>query len=257
MIREYHQPESIELAVDLFRKHQGRACYMGGGAQINAPDSGAGCDCAVSLAGLGLESIATGRDDVIIGACATLQSVADHPDMPQALREAAGFLRSRHMRNQHTVGGDIAARKHDSFTAAALMALQATVQTADQGQMSVEEYVSGASDALILSVTVPAQGKRICALFRQTRAQRGPLLMNMAVGRDHDGGNPIIAVSGAGIGLTRLPETEALLASGADSEQIARQAASEIAPTGHWLGSDDYFRHLCGAAAAHCIGQHA
>ncbi len=253
MIREFHRPASIEQAVELYRQHQGRARYMAGGAEINNPDSGLNCECAVSLADLGLDSVAAGRDDILVGVCTTLQTVMDHPDMPPSLCRAAGFLHSRHMRNQYTIGGDIAARRNDSYTAAALMALKAMLHTADQGDMSVEEYVLGTSDALILSVSIPSRTTRSCELFRQNRSQRGPLLMNMAVGRDADGGAPVVAVSGAGISLTRLSKTESLLASGADVKQAAKQASEEVPLTGHWLGSDEYFRHLCGAAFAHCV----
>lgn len=255
MIKEFQRPLTAEQAVNAYREHNGRAQYIAGGAIINEPPQSENCDCVISLEQLGLNGVATGQDDIVIGSCVSLQNTMEYPNIPSVLAQAAGFLRSRHLRNQYTLGGDIAARKHDSFTAAALVALKALVQTADQGCMTAEEYIFGNCDGLILSVLLPADQTRTCAVFRQTRSERGPLLMNMAVGCDRSGKNPIIVVSGAGIALTRLPKTEALLANNAPQKQLEEAASSEVQPTGHWLGSTDYLKHLCGVAMAHCARQ--
>ncbi|WP_187170588.1 FAD binding domain-containing protein [Salidesulfovibrio onnuriiensis] len=252
MIQEFHRPESVEEAVAIRKEKGTGACFLAGGFFLNSPESKGVCGCAISLEKVGMAEIGIGKDDVLIGACATLQQVADNRDLPQVLRQAAGFQRARHFRTQITVGGDIASRRADSFTAAALMAMNATVQTAENGDMSVSDYVLNGCDDLIISVTVPRDNHRCCGLSRQTRTERGPVLMNAAVGLSKDGdAAPVVVVSGLGLGLTRLPAVEALLPN-ADLEALEKAAAEAARPEEHWIGSVEFRKHLCGVAVADC-----
>lgn len=252
MIREFHMPSSVDEAVAIRKEKGGGALFLGGGFFINSPENRGQCSHAVSLEKLGLSEIGTGKDDVIIGACATLQQVVENRDVPAVIRQASGFQRSRHFRNQITVGGDLASRREDSFTAAAFMAMNAVVQTAQSGDISVSDYVLGDCDDLVVSITVPRDNHRSCGLFRQTRSERGPLLMNAAVGLSHDGdAPPVVVVSGMGIGLTRLPAVEALLPD-SDPKTLEKAAAEALAPEAHWLGSVEFRKHLCGVAVADC-----
>ncbi len=252
MIQGFHRPESVEEAVAIRREKGNSACFLAGGFFINSPKNKETYVDAVSLEKVGLSEIGIGKDDVIIGACATLQRIVDNRDLPPVIRQAAGFQPARHFRTQITIGGDIASRREDSFTAAALMAMNATAQTAESGDMSVSDYVLGDCDDLLLSITVPRDNHRCCGLFRQTRSARGPLLLNAAVGLSRDGdAAPVVVVSGAGMGLTRLTAVETMLPH-ADVETIERTAA-EAAPFGtHWLGSVEFLKHLCGVAVADC-----
>lgn len=52
-----------------------------------------------------------------------LQPLRDARFIPAALREALGFVYSRHVRNQSTIGGEIAARQEESVLLPVLLAL--------------------------------------------------------------------------------------------------------------------------------------
>lgn len=252
MIQEFHRPESVEEAVAIRKELGPGACFLAGGFFMNSPENQGKCVKAVSLERVGMTEIGIGKDDVLIGACASLQQVADNRDLPPAIRQAAGFQRARHFRTQITVGGDLASCRADSFTAAALMAMNATVQTAENGTMSVSDYVLGDYDDLIVSITVPRDNHRSCGLFRQTRTERGPVLLNAAVGFSKDGdASPVVVISGVGMELTRLPAVEAMLPD-ADLEAIEKAAAEAASPQEHWLGSVEFRKHLCGVAVADC-----
>lgn len=54
-----------------------------------------------------------------------LQPLRDARFIPAALREALGFVYSRHVRNQSTIGGEIAARREESVLLPVLLALDA------------------------------------------------------------------------------------------------------------------------------------
>ncbi|STL07205.1 putative FAD binding molybdopterin dehydrogenase [Escherichia coli] len=54
-----------------------------------------------------------------------LQPLRDARFIPAALREALGFVYSRHVRNQSTIGGEIAARQEESVLLPVLLALDA------------------------------------------------------------------------------------------------------------------------------------
>ncbi len=60
-----------------------------------------------------------------IGAMSRLQPLRDARFIPAALREALGFVYSRHVRNQSTIGGEIATRQEESVLLPVLLALDA------------------------------------------------------------------------------------------------------------------------------------
>lgn len=54
-----------------------------------------------------------------------------------------------------TIGGNIAANRTDSYVIPALLVLKARVVSFEEGEMSVDEYISGGKSSLILKVILP------------------------------------------------------------------------------------------------------
>lgn len=80
---------------------------------------------AISLQDLELDWIDWDNGALRIGAMSRLQPLRDARFIPAALREALGFVYSRHVRNQSTIGGEIAARQEESVLLPVLLALDA------------------------------------------------------------------------------------------------------------------------------------
>ena len=201
MIEDFKRAGSIEEAVSLSK--QGYV-FLAGGTQVNnaayrasqratgrRPDphtaeARRGGDVrpapvtrVVSLDGLDLGGISRDGDECVVGAGVTLQELADSPDVPEALRTAAGFIPTRSVRNVATVGGNVGAKRADSYVIPALIALGARAETAE-GTSSVEEYVFGEDQVLILRFRIPAVDG-VCRAVKESRSHLALPVVSAAV----------------------------------------------------------------------------
>lgn len=151
----YH-PATPAEAVQL-RREQADAVYLAGGTEnlrLGSPNAGKDL---ISLQGLLSDTITVQGDRVVIGPLCTLQALKESEAVPAILREAACFCASMIKRGSATVGGNLGARRQDSYLAAALAAAGAQLHVLTiQGEMdkSVAEYMNSSLRCLILSVTV-------------------------------------------------------------------------------------------------------
>ena len=112
MIEQFFRPDSVEQALELKRRYQDEAVWFAGGSKLNATPTRTDKKIAISLQDLELDWVDWDNGALRIGAMSRLQPLRDARFIPAALREALGFVYSRHVRNQSTIGGEIAARQH-------------------------------------------------------------------------------------------------------------------------------------------------
>jgi CO/xanthine dehydrogenase FAD-binding subunit len=152
-VKYYRRPDTIADAVALVQSNPNSA-YLGGGAWIVAQGDPS-LEMVVDLQDLGIGAIETTMQqqalqrqaglaadaqspatlEIRIGAMASLQALIEHPDIASLadglLARAAGYVQSRSLREQGTVGGTlITAGPADPLTTA-LLVLDAEVYYAD------------------------------------------------------------------------------------------------------------------------------
>ena len=110
----YTEPQSLDEAVALLARPGSLA--MGGGTDLlpQVKDGVMAADSIVGLASIpGMVAIAETANGLTIGAAATIADVAAHPVVRRryaALAEAAGGLATPQIRNEGTIGGNLAQR---------------------------------------------------------------------------------------------------------------------------------------------------
>lgn len=118
-----HHPVSALDAVKL-RKELDDSLYLAGGTEVlrlGGPLKET--TELIDINGLVPAKIEVMEDGLIrIGALAALQDLIDSPLVPEYLKSACRFCASFEKRNAATIGGNIAARRDDSYLAAALSA---------------------------------------------------------------------------------------------------------------------------------------
>jgi len=155
LMKIYH-PTTPAEAVQLRRELEAGVYLAGGTENLRLGSPNAGKDL-ISLQGLLSDTITEQGEQLVIGALCTLQTLKETEAVPAFLREAASFCASMVKRNSATVGGNLGARRQDSYLAAALAAAGATLRVLTaQGETdkTVAEYVNSNCCCLILSVTI-------------------------------------------------------------------------------------------------------
>ncbi|MCJ8676661.1 FAD binding domain-containing protein, partial [Escherichia coli] len=102
MIEQFFRPDSVEQALELKRRYQDEAVWFAGGSKLNATPTRTDKKIAISLQDLELDWVDWDNGALRIGAMSRLQPLRDARFIPAALREALGFVYSRHVRNQST-----------------------------------------------------------------------------------------------------------------------------------------------------------
>ncbi len=133
-------------------------------------------------------------DSVLIGASATFALLLSSPVVPDYLKEALCYMPSPQLRNQATIGGNIASWRDDSFLIPTLSASGAelTVVSSDgeKERMSIEDY--GVKRSLILSVSIPASAE--VRNFRESLTSHSHAVVTASFGEGE-----CYAVKGSGI----------------------------------------------------------
>ncbi len=246
MIREFLQPETLQEALAMKEQHGDQAVYMASGARLNAAPTKTDKTIAISLSRLGLQGIVQTDKGWELGALTTLQQVIDSPELPEGLREAAALIFSRNMRNQITLGGEIAANLKACQVVPALLAMDAEVEVAEGGCMTVEAWQQKPY-GLITKVIIPASVD-YCRSEKVVKSCAGlpivsvSLAVNIKEGKQQFG----IALAGVAEKAIRLHDVEALLADQGlqGREAIEEAVGKSVFPETDFLGSAEYKRHL-------------
>jgi aerobic carbon-monoxide dehydrogenase medium subunit len=204
----------------------------------------------------GLDSVA---DDgaVTFGAMVTLDAVIAAGVAP--LAAAAAAAADPEIRAQATIGGNLCAspgaQAPRGDLQAPLVAMGARVRSAGPGGErtdSVEEYLAGARDRLVLSIEVdrPARG----AYVTQRRPHSHSYSV-MAVAAAEVDGTVRIAAAGVAPHAVRLTSVEQALADGAAPADAAARAIEGVEPHDDALASAWYRREVLPVLVARAIEQ--
>lgn len=245
MIEQFLRPASVEQALQFKRQFLDEAVYFGGGSKLNATPTRTDKKIAISLSGLGLDTISWQNGQLHIGATCTLQQLRDTPNIPAALHDALGFIYSRHIRNQATIGGEIAAKQQSSALVPVLLALQAKVILGCGKTAELEDIVANNSSELLLGVILPEPTRR-CATRKVARSVAGLTVLTAAVALDAKG-RMLIALDGIAPFPLRLRDVEQQKLSETALEQAVGDA---IMPLADLCGSVEYKRYIAGVVVA-------
>jgi putative selenate reductase FAD-binding subunit len=244
MIEQFYRPESVQQALELKRQFHQDAVYFAGGSKLNATPTKTRQKIAIALSQLGLDQVSWQQGALHIGATITLQRLIDTQLIPQALREALGFVYSRHIRNQATLGGEVVSAAKDSVLLPVLLALSAQVVVGSGKTMALEDYPLCGGSELLLAVVLP-DPYRTCATRKIARSAAGLPVVTAAVSRDAQA-KIRIALSGV-MAPGRLRDAENCGLSGPTLEQAVAQM---ISPPDDICGSRAYKRYITGVVVA-------
>jgi len=250
MIEQFLKPAAVDEAVHLKRQYGDKAVFMAGGSKLNATPTRTDKKVAISLAGLRLDAVALENGQLRLGATLTLQQLIDDPRVPAALREAAGFVYSRNLRNQATLGGEVCAKQDEAVLAPVLLALDAQLVYADGAVVAFERFLAGgadSADALLLAVLLP-DPTRPCVTRKVARSAAGLRVLTAAAALSSDG--MCIAVEGVTPVPMRLRDVEARTLGDAGLEQAVGAA---VAPEDDLRGSAAYKRYIAGIVVADLV----
>lgn len=245
MIEQFFRPDSVDQALELKRRYQEDAVWFAGGSKLNATPTRTHKQIAISLQDLELEWIDWDNGALRIGAMTRLQPLHDARYLPAALREAIGFIYSRHLRNQSTLGGEIAAQQQESVLLPVLLALDAQLVFGDGETLSLESYLADPRDRLLTEIIIK-DPFRPCATRKVSRSQAGLTVVTAAVALTEHGGI-CIALDGVADKALRLHDVETQTREGTELEQAVSNA---IFPQDDIRGSAAYKRYITGVVVA-------
>lgn len=248
MFEQLLKPASLDEAVKFKNQFKDDAVYMAGGSKLNAAPTRSTKSVAISLAGLGLNTIKSEGGVVTIGATATLQQVIDNPIIPAAVREAAGFVYSRNVRNQATFGGELFAQQNEAVLLPVLLVMNAKVALAGGAVIELADWLAGSRDALVLAVMLP-ESDVCCTTRKLARSAGGLTVLTAAVAIATDG-RQRIAVEGVVPCASRLPGVEQ---KGLSGEALQAAVSEAIAPIADLRGSVSYKRYIAGVLVADLV----
>ena len=163
-----------------------------------------------------LGSITLDGASIVVGALATHDAVASHPEVRSlipGLAALAAGIGDAQVRNRWTIGGSVANNDPAADYPAAILALNATIRT-DRRRIPADTFFTGmfetalADDELITRIGFPVPETARYAKF--THAASNYPIVGVMVAKSPAGVR--VAVTGAGPCVFRLPEMEAALA---------------------------------------------
>ncbi|SUW64482.1 Nicotinate dehydrogenase FAD-subunit [Buttiauxella agrestis] len=245
MIKQFFRVTTIEQAMELKQHYKSNAVWMAGGSKLNATPTRTECSVAISLQGLPLDEVDWDNGTLRIGSLITLQRLRDTIFIPQALFDALGFVYSRHVRNQATLGGEIAARQAESVLIPILLVLETVLLFADGETLSLEEYLQSPGDRLLVEVIIHDPFRR-CATRKFSRSAAGLSVVTAAVAiTEHE--EIRIALDGVAEKPLRLRDVESLALEG---EALEKAIGAAIYPRADLSGSQAFKRHIAGVLVA-------
>lgn len=169
--------------------------FLSGGTEILRLNTGVDKNSPlIDILPLLSDEIRKEGDSVLIGASATFALLLSSPVVPDYLKEALCYMPSPQLRNQATIGGNIASWRDDSFLIPTLSGSGAelTVVSSDgeKERMSIEDY--GVKRGLILSVSIPASAE--VRNFRESLTSHSHAVVTASFGEGE-----CYAVKGSGI----------------------------------------------------------
>ncbi len=174
-----HHPNTPMDAVTLRRANADSTVYLAGGTEVLRLNSPAAGKDLIDVNGLGFDTIEEKNGKLYIGCRVTLQQLLECEAVPAFIREAAGFCANFVRRNSATVGGNVAARRQDSYLAAALTAAEAVLvaETAEgEKERAIGEYLLGDCKCFLKYIVVDLDRTGFVKRFGRTASTHASLI---------------------------------------------------------------------------------
>jgi aerobic carbon-monoxide dehydrogenase medium subunit len=252
----YARPASLADAASAFAGG-GEAAFIAGGhtllpaikSRLRMPDTLVDLAAVPGLAGLTLDG-----DRLWVGAMTTHAAVATEAGAIPALAKLAGAIGDQQVRNRGTLGGVIANNDPAADYPAAVLALDASVET-DRGRHAADDYFQGMfATALADGEIVTRVGFRVpraaaYAKFRHPASRYA--IVGVFVARFADGVR--VAVTGAGPGVFRWAEAEAALTADFSVGAVAGLPLDDGDLNTDIHASAEFRAHLAGVMLAQAV----
>lgn len=256
---QFHRPKTIAEAISLLRStEQGK--FLAGGQSllpVMKLDMAQPSDL-ISLASIpGLSGIRSEGNVIVIGAMTRHADVAASDLVKRAipgLAKLAEGIGDAQVRNRGTLGGSLAHADPAADYPAAVLALNATIQT-DKRTIAADDYFTGLFSTaleegeLVVGARFPIP-KRAAYLKFQSHASKYALVGVMVA---ESGGMVRVAVTGAGPSAFRVPEMETALSARFDPAAITGIKVSAEGLESSPEASAAYRAHLINVMARRAV----
>jgi aerobic carbon-monoxide dehydrogenase medium subunit len=258
---QFQRPTSVAEAAKLLRATPEARALAGGQSLVASMKLGLSSPTALIDLG-GVPELATIRVDgskVTIGAMATHASVAASPEVRKAipaLAQLAEGIGDRQVRNRGTLGGSIANNDPAADYPAAVLGLDATVQT-DRRQIKADDFFKGLFETaldvgeVITAVSFPVPKRAAYEKFRQPASRFA--IVGVVVAQTPSGIR--VAVTGAGSCVFRATSLEAALSRRFAPESCDGVTVPSKGLVGDIHGSAEYRAHLIPVLARRAVAR--
>jgi carbon-monoxide dehydrogenase medium subunit len=204
-----------------------------------------------------LQSITLDGASIVVGALATHDAVASHPEVRNripGLAALAARIGDPQVRNRGTIGGSIANNDPAADYPAAILALNATIHT-DRRRIHADAFFTGmfetalADDELITRIGFPVPESASYVKFTHA-ASNYPIVGVMAA---KSPAGVRVAATGAGPCVFRVPEMEAALTVDFSAAALNGVQVSSDGLNTDMHASADYRAHLIGVIAKRAV----
>lgn len=251
-IKNYARPETVEEALGLLRAKKSNVA-LGGMLWLKLQNKTV--DTAVDLSGLGLDAIEETDGGWRIGAMVTLRQLETHEGLAAftggAMAESVKHIVGVQLRNLATIGGSVFGRFGFSDPLTLLLALDAKVELAEAGRMSLEEFAASSIRKDILThIFIPGGKVETVYLSQRNSATDFPVLTCAVVRREGPESKIACAVGARPARAARFDDEAGLLAKGVNEESAAAFAgdvARRAVLGSNTRGSAEYRREVCRA----------
>lgn len=263
-IQKFFKPLKFEEAFEKKVKSGDSAFYIAGGTEINSNDFKEEKKILISLEKCVSTEINddTAKNEIVIGANATSQSLIDSEIIPAALKQAVKHITNRNIREMATIGGNIAANKSCSNLIPILCALDAELIVYDKDgekKISVFKYISEDKKDLILAVIINKNIlNRKYNVLKFSRTSNDISIITAAAGISRDSGivtDARIFLGGVSKHVIRLDAIEKFLIEKKDSDknEIENEIKKNINPISDIRGSSEFKKHIAAVLICDCI----
>ncbi|MBI5367009.1 MAG: FAD binding domain-containing protein [Planctomycetes bacterium] len=268
MIHVY-RPDTLRDLLALLAAAEGpRYCLAGGTELVARQQAGLIGDSLWADIGAipDFRGIRKDGEDLWIGAATTHSEVVESPllgGFAPALVEACAAIGSPQVRNQGTIGGNVACGSADADAVCALLTLDAEVELAarrERRRLPLADFATGPEitvrrpEEVVLGVRFPAR-KHLRGAYRRVAPRNGATRAKAAVAvsavlREGEIEHVRVALGGVGPRVLRALGTEKRLLrdpwSAATLARAMETAVAEARPLDDLRSSADYRRRMCG-----------
>lgn len=259
----FHRPASVQEAVNLLQKH-GQGKLLAGGQSLLPVlklDMADPSDLISLSAIKELQGIRRDGNTLTIGASVRHAEVAASPEVRAAIPGLAGLadhIGDAQVRNRGTIGGSLAHADPAADYPAAILALDATIQT-DRRRIAADDYFTGLfetalkPDEVIVAVHFPIPSRSAYAKFESHASKYA--LVGVMVAQTAAGVR--VAVTGAGPYAFRVPALEKALAHSFSADAVTALGGNHGVRASDLNNSSEasgpYRAHLISVMAARAV----